>query len=153
MESLAYIQHKKYLDTVWKTKIKGNPATLPSSSIAAFARSLRVYMQMKTRKNSDEKETENTKSGWEAKNGMCYPVMADKLPVPDRILKFIRCNCKTGTDAVHKKRCSCRKNRLFCVMICSQYQAEEYSNKSKSSIIDDIDKDNDRNVFDAFPSF
>ena len=38
-------------------------------------------------------------------------------------------------------------------MVCSQCQGEECSNKSKSSIIDDIDGDNDRNVFDAFASF
>ena len=74
------------------------------------------------------------------------------LPGPDSI-KFIRCNCKTGTDAACKKKCSCRKNRLFCVMVCSQCHGEKCSNKSKSSIIYDIDGDNDRNVFDAIASF
>ena len=38
-------------------------------------------------------------------------------------------------------------------MVYGQYHGEERSNKSKSSIIDDIDGDNDRNAFDAFASF
>ena len=38
-------------------------------------------------------------------------------------------------------------------MVCGQFQGEECSNKSKSSIIDDIDEDSNRNVFDAFASF
>ena len=75
------------------------------------------------------------------------------LPQLDSILKVIRCKCKTGSDAAYAKKCSCRKNGLFCVMACGQCQGEECSNKSKSSIIDDIDGYNDRNVFDAFASF
>ena len=31
-----------------------------------------------------------------------------------------------------------KKNRLFCVMACGQYQGEECLNESNSSIIDDI---------------
>ena len=69
------------------------------------------------------------------------------------ILKVIRCKCKTGTDAACRKRCSCRKNGLFCVMACGQYQEEECSNESNSSIIDDMNGYNNRNVFDAFASF
>ena len=38
-------------------------------------------------------------------------------------------------------------------MVCSQCQGEERSFESKSSIIDDIDRVNDRNAFDAFASF
>ena len=38
-------------------------------------------------------------------------------------------------------------------MVCDQCQGEEWSNESKSLIIDDIDGRNDRNVFDAFASF
>ena len=75
------------------------------------------------------------------------------LPGLDSILKFIRCSCKTGTDAVCRKICSCRKNGFFCVMVCGQCQEEECSNKSKTLIKDDIDGDNDRNAFDAFASF
>ena len=68
------------------------------------------------------------------------------------ILKVIRCKCKSGTDTACQKRCSCRKNGLFCVMACGQYQEEECSNESNSLIIDDINGCNDRNVFDAFAS-
>ena len=75
------------------------------------------------------------------------------LSRPDGILKFIRRNYKTGTDTACGKRCFCWKNGLFCVMVCGQFQGEECSNKSKSSIIDDIDEDSNRNVFDAFASF
>ena len=84
---------------------------------------------------------------------MCYPVMIDMLPGPDSILKFIRCNCKTSTDVTCEKRCSCQKNGLFCVMVCGQFHREEYSNKWKSSVIYNIHKNNDRNVFDAIASF
>ena len=79
--------------------------------------------------------------------------MTDILPGLDSPLKFIRCNCKTGTDALCGKRCSCRKNGLFCVTVCGQCHGEEFSNKSEISINYDIDEDNDRNVFDAIASF
>ena len=83
---------------------------------------------------------------------MCHPVMPDMFPRPDSILRFIRCNCKTGTDAACGKRCSCQKNGLLCVMVCGQCHGEEFSDKSNSSIICDIDEDNNRNVFDAIAS-
>ena len=75
------------------------------------------------------------------------------FPELDSILKFIRCNCKTGTDTACRKRCSSQKNGFYCIMVCGQCQGEECSNESKSLIIDDIDGGNDRNVFDAFASF
>ena len=75
------------------------------------------------------------------------------LPGLDSVLKFIWCNCETGIDAACGKRCSCRKNGLFCVMVCSQCQGGECPNKSKSSIIDDRDGDNYHNALDAFASF
>ena len=165
-ESLAQIRHAKYLDIARKTKMKVNPATLPQSPRTAFFpatlpqsprtaffQSLRVYLQMKTWKNLDEIETEITKWGWKVNNGMCYPVMTNMLPRRESFLKLIRCNCETGTDAACGKRCSCRKNGLFCAMVCGQCHGEECSNKSKSSIIHDIDEDNDCNVFDAIASF
>ena len=152
-ESLAQIQHAKYLDIARKTKMKVNPATLPRSLRTAFFHSLRVYLLMKRWKNLDEIETEITKWGWKVNNGMCYPVMTNMLPGRESFLKLIRCNCETGTDAACGKRCSCRKNGLFCAMVCGQCHGEECSNKSKSSIIYDLDEDNDFNVFDAIASF
>ena len=98
---------------------------------------------MKTWKNLDKKGTEITKWGWEIKNGMCYPVMTDVLLRLDSILKFIRCNYQTGTDAACGKRCSGRKYGLFCVMVCGLCHGEECSNKSKSLIKYYIDEDND----------
>ena len=68
------------------------------------------------------------------------------LPGLDSILKFIRCTCKMGTDAAYKKRSSCQKNG-------SWEKEEGCSNKSKSSIIDDIHGDNDCDAFDTFASF
>ena len=65
------------------------------------------------------------------------------LPRLDNIPKVIRYKCKTGTNAAHRKRCSCQKNGIFCLMACSQCQGEECSNEPKSSIIDDIDGYND----------
>ena len=57
-----------------------------------------------------------------------------------------------GTDAACGKRYSCRKNGLTCQMVSGQYHREKCSNKLKISIIDDIEEDNDRNVFDATAS-
>ena len=65
------------------------------------------------------------------------------LPQLDSILKVIRCKCETGTDAACGKRCFCRENGLSCAMAWSQCQGEECSSSSKSSIIRDIDGNND----------
>ena len=75
------------------------------------------------------------------------------LPGPDNILKLIRCNGKTDTDAAYGKRCSCRKDGLLCAMVCVQCNRKECSNKMISSIIFDIDEGNDRNVLDAIANF
>ena len=75
------------------------------------------------------------------------------LPRLDSILKVNRCKCKTVTDAACAKRCSCQKNKLFCVIACGQCQGEGCSNESKSLIKDDIDGYHDRNVFDALQVF
>ena len=32
--------------------------------------------------------------GWKLQNGMYEPVMTDLAPAPEKILKFVRCNCK-----------------------------------------------------------
>ena len=130
-ESLAQMRHAKCVDIVQKTKKKVNPASLPTSPRGAFFHSL----QMKAWKNLDKKETEVTKWEWEIKNGMCYPVMTDMLPGLDSILNFIRCNCKTRTDAACGERCSCQRIELFCVIVCGQCHGEECSNKSKSLIM------------------
>ena len=75
------------------------------------------------------------------------------VPKQNSIIKFIKCNWKTRTDAACRERYSNQKNGFFCIMVCGQCQGEECSNKSKSSIIDDIYEASDRNVFDAFASF
>ena len=68
------------------------------------------------------------------------------LPRLDRILKVIRYKCKTAADPACRKRFSSRKNGLSC----SQCQRKEFSNESKSLVIDDIDGCNDRDSFDTF---
>ncbi|GBO27011.1 hypothetical protein AVEN_238043-1 [Araneus ventricosus] len=52
--------------------------------------------------------------GWERTISGLQPVKNLKLPAPDSILRKISCKCKKGCTW----NCSCRKDRLFCSVLC-----------------------------------
>lgn len=70
------------------------------------------------------------------------PVKSSLPPAPERLLKVIRCGCKTNCDT---KRCTCRRNGLQCTVACSDCKGISCSN-SKTEI------DNSNQLEDASES-
>ena len=101
-----------------KTALSSAPvqaASLPPTSAAAKYHSLRAYMQVQRWKDS-ENQLIPENWGWLIKENKCIPVMSDLQPAPEKILKVIRCTCKTGCSSL---RCTCRKHGLRCSIVCS----------------------------------
>ena len=61
----------------------------------------------------------------------CVPVKATLPPAPERLLKVIRCGCKSSCDT---KRCVCRKHGLVCTTACSDCKGV-----SKEDLCEDSD--------------
>ena len=44
------------------------------------------------------------------------PIMIDKDPAPENLLKIVRCTCRTNCRSL---RCSCRKHGVVCTKACT----------------------------------
>ena len=74
---------------------------------------LKLYHQLQIWLQLLDTDFEPLNWGWEMKNNVFAPIMTDKEPGPQDLMKMIRCNCKESCD----KRCSCKKAGLNCSII------------------------------------
>lgn len=89
---------------------------LPPTSAAAKYHSLRVYLQVQQWIGNTEVQPENW--GWRNTDNKLLPITTDLPPAPARLLRVIRCNCKSDCDT---KRCSCKKHGLDCSPACGEW--------------------------------
>ena len=81
---------------------------LPTSAAARY-HCLRVFFQINVWKGNTSLEPEEW--GWKESDGQLLPVTTDLPPAPSKLIKFFRCDCKSGCKTM---RCTCRKNGLEC---------------------------------------
>ena len=91
-----------------------NPQLLPPTQDACQFHSLRVYYQILEWKNITEGVNVED-YGWRSRNGVLEPRKSDRAPAPQKVLKVIRCGCKTGCKTAV---CGCRKLGLECSVVC-----------------------------------
>ena len=71
-----------------------------------------------------------------------FPIKNDKEIAPERLLKVIRCNCKSLRNLCGSNACSCRKFGIKCISSCSGCHGEEdCKNKIHEPDVDDGDFD------------
>ena len=65
---------------------------------------------------TEEYQFDPEKWVWRLNGTKLNPIMTDLPPVPETLLKFVRCKCKlTSKNPCGTNTCSCHKNGLKCV--------------------------------------
>ncbi len=75
-------------------------------------------------------------------NCTLVPIITDKPPAPDELLKNIRCLCKRATNIC--KSCSCNRMRLSCSVHCKCHGECD----NGVVLTPTLDEDNDDEDFD-----
>ena len=79
--------------------------------------------------------------GWEMKDGIPMPAVADVPVAPRTLLDVVNCQYK-GTDrACTSGACSCRKVGLPCTSYCCCEGGEACVNKYTNNYNEDVDND------------
>ncbi len=106
-----------------KQKKKPKLINLPPTSANLHHHILRSHLQVMLWKAADQKEPHNeandiTKFGWEVKDGMPMPQIAQGNPAPPKLIDVVQCSCQAVGKACSNNTCSCKKNRLSCTLYC-----------------------------------
>lgn len=118
------------------------PQCLPPTERAAYFHSLRVHLQVIEWKFLMSVKLPAENWGWKLQNGMYEPVMTDLAPAPEKILKFVRCNCKlTAKNVCGTNACTCRKTGLRCISVCGQCYGKNCNNAKDDMDSDEISED------------
>ena len=135
------------------------PERLPPTENSAYYHSLRVHEQLLVWKNLKNEAVDPKLWAWQLKGNKLWPIKMDIPPAPENILKFIRCNCKLSSrNPCGTNLCSCRKNDLQCVPACGDCHGigchnEEELVSEDSDTRNEMDKADDRNLFETFGMF
>ena len=93
-ELLDSLRYKRFCEKVATNTSHVQPQSLPPTSAAAKYHSLRVYLQIKQWKDS-ENDLLPIEWGWRESEGGLLPVHTDLAPAPDELLR-IRFNTRRG---------------------------------------------------------
>jgi len=115
-ESLDDLRLRTFYSKTTRSTAAVEPHSLPPTSAAAKYHSLRVYQQVQVWFGHGD-QVPPDQWGWKVSEGKLAPILTDNTPAPQKLLKVIRCNCKTGCYSL---RCICRKNGLDCSMACGE---------------------------------
>ena len=105
------LRHRILLQKVTSAKSFVVPEHLPPTESATRFHSYRSYYQIMIWQGLDQ-GMHVTDWGWIlGDNNKLVPVMTDMSAAPERLLKVIHCNCKTGCVSA---RCNCKRNDWVC---------------------------------------
>ena len=113
------------------------PERLPPTESATKFHARRCYYQIMTWLGK-ETDLDAEDWGWKCENNQYHPVMSDKSPAPDSLLKIVHCNC---TTACTSRRCTCRGYGLSCTSACGKYQTENCESPFNPSQLANSDLD------------
>ncbi len=134
LESLRYSFLCKKVATA-KSFVK--PERLPPTTSATNLHSRRTYLQVMQWIGMNE-GMDPTEWGWDVQGDKLVPLMMDKSPAPETLLKMIRCTCISGCSTL---RCSCKKHGLECTSACGQCQNGNCNNIIMNLVFDDDEID------------
>lgn len=139
--SLATLRYNVLKRKVVSATCFVTPERLPPTASATKFHSLRCYYQIMTWLGK-ETGLDAKDWGWKCENNQFQPVMSDKSPAPDSLLKVVHCSC---TKACTSGRCTCRGYGLPCTSACGQCQTETCENPFNQSrnIDSDLDDSDD----------
>ena len=82
--------------------------------------------------------------GWKIYKGKLFPIYSSKAPAPEKLLKMVRCTCKTDCS---RKNCTCFNYGIECSDVCKHCRGISCLNILKQNITEENDDDDD-DVFD-----
>ncbi|KAK3104357.1 hypothetical protein FSP39_000218 [Pinctada imbricata] len=132
-EGLDLLRYRKFTSKVITGNIYVHVHTLPPTSDSTRYHSLRTYFQCNIWSGQDNNLCPSD-FGWIEKKDMLLPLKGTLPPAPDKLLKIIRCTCKTNCDT---RRCSCRKYGLCCTIGCAECKGSSCSNTTPIVSTDD----------------
>jgi hypothetical protein len=109
---------------------------LPPTEKNLYLHILRAHLQVILAKAADQQappELDITQYGWEIKDGLPVPRIADQLPGPRDLMDVVRCSCKAKGKACSTGSCSCQKGRMSCTVYCTCGCSDECFNPFKSA--------------------
>ena len=106
-DNLNSLRHTKYMEKARLSTILSEK--LPPTERAAYYHCLRVHFQVVVWTTLGSKDIEPTKWGWKSEGGWLTPIATDLEPVPNDLIKVIRCNCKSSVaNQCLTNLCTCR---------------------------------------------
>ena len=96
--------------------------SLPPTEQNLLLHILRAHLQTILAKSADQvgpPELDIMKYGWEIKDNIPVPSIADQPPGPKDLMDVVWCGCKTVVKACSTKRCSCHHSKISCTVYCS----------------------------------
>ena len=136
-DSLASIRYNMLCKKVARAKMFVMLERLPPTPSACKFHSLLTYYKvMEWMGCSDEMEPSEWR--WKVEGKKLVPVMTDKSPAPDALIKMIHCNCSEESNTL---RCTCRKHGLECTNACRHCRVGNCDNMTNDLAIEDDDDD------------
>jgi hypothetical protein len=108
--------------------------SLPPTEQNLFLHILRAHLQTILGKSADKQgppELDITKFGWEIKDDIPVPAIANQLPGPTELMDVVRCNCKAVGKACATGSCSCHHSKISCTVYCACACSDECFNPFK----------------------
>ena len=151
-DTLAHLRHAKCKEATCKNDLESE--SLPPTERAVYFHSLRVDLQVSQWKYLDLECLQPVDWGWKLENNTMDPIKTDLDSALESIFQRVRCKCKViAKNPCSARSCSCRENRLSCVLACGSCHGKQCQNcavppKASNSIEED-----ERNIFELFESF
>ncbi|MCG7883058.1 MAG: hypothetical protein JAY96_15870 [Candidatus Thiodiazotropha endolucinida] len=118
------------------TKKKRNPKvmSLPPTSANLMQHILRAHLQVMLWKAANcngppDESKDITQFGWEFRDEIPIPVIAEGDPAPPELLDVIRCQCKAQGKKCSTEACGCHKQHLSCTTFCNCRGSEDCLNQ------------------------
>lgn len=114
--------------------------SLPPTDQNLFLHILRSHLQTILGKSADQQappELDIRKYGWDIKDDIPVPVIADQPPGPQDLMDVVRCGCKAEGKACGTASCSCHHGKISCTMYCTCTSGDDCFNPFKSGEEDD----------------
>ena len=105
LESLDSLHYSFLSKKVATAKSFVKPERLPPTSSSAKLHCRRTCLQVMQWMGKDD-DMNPSEWGWDVQRGKLVPLMLDRNPAPDELLKMIRCNCSVGCITMRR---SCRR--------------------------------------------
>lgn len=116
-----------------KKKVKVKVMALPPTSENLLLHVLRAHLQVMLWKAVNlpappDESADITHFGWEIRDDIPVPVIAQGDPAPPELIDILRCQCRAHGRKCSTEACGCHKEHVSCTTYCNCASKEECCN-------------------------